>query len=293
MTRPRGRARHLATWFGAALTCLAAAELMSRLDDYLFSDISPLASPDRERDLILQTPWGSRGKPNGHYRKWHVNEYGFLGPSLAQMPTGTRVMVLGASETFGLYESAGQNYPAKLSNELARRGRSDVEIVNAAMAGMALPTLKVYWNNWASAFRPSFVLLYPSAHFYLDNERPRASPVHATTDGPAVGLRVTSRFVERIVDKAKQMPLLRTLRSQLEIGRAQWSKGPDYRFMAGNLPLDRLNAFARDLEDLADTIASTGARPVLITPAFKTPSPPAPGDLAELQYFRIFMPRAE
>jgi lysophospholipase L1-like esterase len=287
-------ARHLRTWLGAALTFLAAAELTARFDDYLFNDISPLASPDRERDLLVQMPWGTRGKPNGHFRKWHLNEYGFLGPSMSQLPTGTRVMVLGASETFGLYESAGQNYPAQLSKDLAERGRRDVEIVNAAVAGMTLPSLKVYWDNWASAFQPSFVLLYPAAHFYLDNERPRVAPKSAITDGSVVSRLVTSsRFVERIVDQGRQMQLLRALRSQLEIGRALKGKSPDYLFVAINLPQDRLHAFTRDLEDLGEAVARTGAKPVLITPAFKTPSPPAPSDLAELSYFRIFIPRAE
>jgi lysophospholipase L1-like esterase len=291
---PWASARHVRTCLAAGLTFLAAAELTARLDDYLFSDISPLASPDRERDLLVQMPWGTRGKPNGHFRKWYLNEYGFLGPSLSHLPTSTRVMVLGASETFGLYESAGQNYPAQLSKNLAERGRRDVEIVNAAVAGMTLPSLKAYWDNWVSSFQPSFVLLYPSAHFYLDNERPRVVRKPATTDWSAVRRLVTSsRFLGRIIDQGKQIQLLRALRSHLEIGRALKGKSPDYLFVARNLPQDRLHAFKHDLEELGDAVARTGATPVLITPAFKTPWPPAPSDLAELNYFRIFIPRAE
>src|SRR5207244_2322353 len=39
-------------------------------------------------------------------------------------------------------------------------------------------------------------------------------------------------------------------------------------------------------------VAANGALPVLVTHAFKTPSPPVVCDLAELEYFRIFFPRA-
>src|SRR5262245_51943022 len=64
-------------WLGLLAIALLAAEMASRLDDWLFADVALLAAPDRERDLMTPEPWGFRGKPHGVYRKWRLNAHGF------------------------------------------------------------------------------------------------------------------------------------------------------------------------------------------------------------------------
>ena len=280
------RLRTLLVAAGAAVTALAAGELACRLDDRLFADIALSANPDREFDLLTAEAWGWHGKPFGSYRKWRLNNYGFQGPDLAPQPAAHRVMVLGASETFGLYEKAGNSYPAILARTLSGQGLADIEIVNAALPGMALPSMTTFWQEWASRFKPQTVLVYPSPLFYLEQSvpRPLASPVAQ----PPPGLRL--RVLERLLDQLKQVPLLRTLRARFIVGQALTGTDPHDLFTE-QIPLDRLAAFSADLEKLAASIEARGSRPVLITHAFKTTSPPHPADRADLDYFRIFYPR--
>lgn len=286
-----GLAKRVASGLAVLGVALLAAEAAARLDDFMFADVPIAANPDREFDLTQIEAWGARGKPYGHYRKWTLNSFGFLGPEMAAAPTRRRVMVLGASETFGLFESAGQNYPAQLQHELAQRGRSEFEIVNAALPGMALPSISAYWEGWAIRFQPELVLIYPSSHFYLSTEVPKPQALQSAPRQPTPP-RLQSRFAERIKDLVKQLPALRAIRSWFVVSQALAGRGPDYLFTTNPDP-GRLAAFEHDLEALADAVARSGAIPVLITHAFQTPSPPAAQDLAALEYFRIFLPRAQ
>ena len=205
-------------WLPAAAAALfigiLSAEAVSRIDDWIFSDVPLYASPSRDRDLTIQETWGIRGRPHGHYRRWALNSHGFLGPEATAEPVGQRVMVLGASETFGLYESKGNDYPAMLTGELKRNGNAAIEIVNAAVAGMSLPAMTVYWENWASKFKPSAVLVYPSSHFYLA-DTPPAPPISRSPLPPPPASGITSRFAERLQDQLRQIPLLRSIRAHL------------------------------------------------------------------------------
>src|SRR5262245_22624560 len=94
-----------ARWGMAAVILLVTAELASRLDDWLSFDTPFLANPDRERDLTVQDQDGLHGRPNGRFRKWQLNEFGFRGDGVRSTNPEIRLMILGASETFGLYES--------------------------------------------------------------------------------------------------------------------------------------------------------------------------------------------
>jgi lysophospholipase L1-like esterase len=290
--RQEGRGRlltRLRPWLGALLVALAAGELASRLDDWLFSDTPLLATPDRASDLLKPEPWGVRGRPDGRYRRWQLDGNGFASPQVGLEAKGRRVMVLGASETFGLYESKGKDYPAQLALELQKRGIRDIEVVNAAIAGLTLPWLETYWVNWASRFKPDVVLIYPSAHFYLDTEIPKPPVWH---DPPQELPRtdLPSRLGMRFLDKARQFPPLRSARRHWIVSGALAGKGPDYLFTSP--PKDRVAAFVQALERLTEAVERTGSRPVLVTQAFMTPLELSATDRAQLEYFRIFFPRA-
>ena len=279
--------RLVGLWVGPVVLCLLMAEVASRVDDLVFSGVPLGASPDRERDLLVQDEYGVRGRPHGRYQRWSLNSFGFRGPEIEYAPSKTRLMVLGASETFGLYESEGQEYPSNLQRELARAGL-DVEVINASVAGMALPSMIKYWDSWASRFRPQFVLLYPSPQFYLDTEPPRAG-TGSPEPRPPSGM--SSRFLARLKDQAKTSPLLRSVRTWWVVHRRTRTWDRTY-FFSSEPALDRLDQFEGDLAELATRVAHTGAVPVLVTHAFKMPRELSRADRAELEYYRVFFPRA-
>ena len=105
--------KRLALWLAIAVTCVGSAELTARLEDRLRLGIDWFAVPDHDRDLVLHDELGIRGRPNGRFKKWSLNSFGFRHQemSLEPRPDCVRIIVLGASETFGLYESSGHGVP--------------------------------------------------------------------------------------------------------------------------------------------------------------------------------------
>src|SRR4051794_25760970 len=99
MTRTLNFARRLLPWSLALLLCLCSGEIVARLDDWTFDDVPFLANPDRERDLLYHDTDTLRGKPNGRFKKYHLNAFGFRGPEMTKVkPSGVkRILVLGAS----------------------------------------------------------------------------------------------------------------------------------------------------------------------------------------------------
>src|SRR5437868_1952237 len=82
-------------------------------------------------------------------------------------------------------------------------------------AGMSLPTMLRYWQKWPAKFQPGIVLIYPSPQFYLDNESPRALTPRPELEDQSRPTR--SRFLERLMDTAKQTELLKALRVRLTL----------------------------------------------------------------------------
>src|SRR5579863_4890133 len=102
-----------------AATFLAAAEVTVRVDQWLRWGTPLLSVPDKSA-LEIQDSLGTRGRPGGQFQKWHLNRYGFRNADMtfAPQPGCTRIALLGASETFGYYESEGKEFPTQLQDSL-------------------------------------------------------------------------------------------------------------------------------------------------------------------------------
>jgi bacterioferritin len=183
-----------------AVTFGVAAEATARLDDWINSGIPFLARPTTHEDLTFHEGVVIRGAPGAVHKKWKMNQHGFRGPEISERPGQgvTRVIVLGASETFGLYESRDMEFPAVLRRLLETEGA--FEVINAALPGMTVRSMKPYWDAWVARFAPHVVIIYPSPLFYLNmGAPPRASsakePVRqASGEDHALQLRIMDRI---------------------------------------------------------------------------------------------------
>jgi hypothetical protein len=252
-----------------------------------------LASPDRERDLVLKDASGIRGRPYGRFRKWHLNEYGFRGPDIERTPPKecTRVMVLGASEMFGLYESEGKEFAAQLDDDLKQVGR--YEVVNAAMPGMTARRMLAFWKSWASQFKPQIAVIYASPMFYLDEQPPALRPVAAAsfekTDSALA--RPQSRLLGRWKDLYRSFPrFVKRWREDWVIRQQAAGKPEEWFFRT--VPQERLAQFIDDLRQLIAAIRADGARPILLTHANRSAAEPTANDLDDARGMRMFFARA-
>jgi hypothetical protein len=283
--------RHAGYLLAIVVTAVVSAEVTARIEDRIRVDVALLAAPSDE-DLVVHDEFGIRGRPNARYKKWRLNAFGFRSGemSLEPRPGCERIMVLGASESFGYYESEGKEYPAQLAELLGRR--SCYEVINAAIVGMTVRTIGSFWDHWASRFRPDTVVIYPTPAFYLGDVRPAETrlpgPVARPIDSPI------RWWTPRILDRARdviQFPAFiqrQRVRRWLEEARAGRPSG----WLFDKVPDQRLRDFVGDVELLACKVAASGARPVVVTHANGYHRPPQPDERDALEAWTAFTPRA-
>jgi hypothetical protein len=280
--------RRAAFWGSLAIVALVCAEITARIDDWIRLDIAFARTPDNNHDLKYQDWFGIRGRSNGRYRGWKLNNFGFRGPDIARLPAAgcTRLMVLGASETFGLYETSGGEYPKQLGDSL--RSHGCYEVVNAAIAGAGLMAITRLWENYGATFHPAAVLIYPSPFFYVRDNPPVWPPIPGKPEQPN-DLPFRPRLEEEFRNVWQTPAVLQRYRLRRWMAETSAGKSADWYFV--DPPQDRLDLFMRDLDSLVKSVRATGARPVLMTHAMRPTIPPKPIDEFVLLDWRSEAPR--
>lgn len=269
----------------AAVTTAFAAifalvfELTCRVED-LIRYGTPMLSPyTSQTDLVVRDTSGARGRPNARFQKWVLNSLGTRGPEIQrEKPPGTlRVVTTGASETFGLYETSDREYPRQLEDSLrtsiARISCRDsstfrrVEVVNAALPGMSLPTVLLDLEHRIATLAPDVVVYYPTPPQYLDEQPPGtvAPRDQAATPEPDPARALYPRSAARLRNQLKEMlpTFIQTALRRRDVAKVVRARPAGWRFTV--LPTERLELFERDLRRVVGTIRATGASPILAT----------------------------
>lgn len=277
----------------AALAFLVLGEAWARASDRAWYGAPWLGNPSHA-DLALADAAGMRGRPDARFERWSLNRQGVQGPEVVvpRPPGVLRVVVLGASEMFGLYESRGMSTAEQLQRVLERRVPGRVEVLNASLAGLSLPRTTEYCRRQLALLDPSVVVYYPNPVTYLAEDLPAET---FRPPRPAVeGFR--SRFVPRLallLNRAVPQPL-QAWRSQTGTRRhlaAEIASHPaGWVFEAA--PADRVDAFARALETLLESLPPERFRVVLASHAHRYHDPLSLDDRAHIEGWRAFYPRA-
>ncbi|MEZ5358269.1 MAG: hypothetical protein R3F48_05510 [Candidatus Zixiibacteriota bacterium] len=134
-------------------------ELTARFDDWVEYD-APFWGTYSSLRLRSWDDEGTRiNIPNGDFEKWKNNSAGFRGPeiSMEKRPGVTRIVCLGASESYGLYESPGMEWPAQLRMEL---DSTKFEIINVASVGLPMVQYVDYLRKYVMKYSPDAAILY-------------------------------------------------------------------------------------------------------------------------------------
>ena len=275
-----------------AVTFGVAAEATARLDDWIGSGIPFLARPTTHEDLTFADGGVIRGAPGAVHKKWKMNRQGFRGPEISERPAQdvTRVIVLGASETFGLYESRDMEFPAVLRRLLEKEG--PFEVINAALPGMTVRSMKPYWDAWVARFAPQVVIIYPSPLFYLNMGGPaRAASANApvrTASGEDRSFQL--RLMDRIKDVFEYPQFIQRRRDATRLEELLQAQDPGS--LLTEVPPRLVAAFMEDVGHLVSAVRASGATCLLVTHAMRVPMPPREEDRALLESARIHVPRA-
>jgi hypothetical protein len=266
-------------WLVIAVVVAIVVELTCRVEDWVMYRM-PLASPYRSLDdLVIRDAQGMHGRPNAQFEKWTMNGLGMRGPaaSVTPPPGTVRVVTVGASETFGLRESIGKEYPRQLEDSLntaagACGGSSPrrFEVLNAAFAGMSLPTIEQDVRLRLAHFTPAIVVVYPTPAGYLDEQIPAPAKPDSTGSAslpPSAGQALYPRSVGRLREQIKQVvpEFMRTALRERQTRAMIASHPAGWRF--DSVPAERLARYDADLRTLIGSIRRIGATPVLVTHA--------------------------
>jgi lysophospholipase L1-like esterase len=263
-------------------------EFCARVDDAL-SYGAAFWPPYSRANLEMRDSIGPRGRPGARFQKWRLNSLGYRSPELR---TGTtRIVCFGASETFGLYEAEGQEYPRQLERQLNTRvGRDIFQVVNVAFAGETVATSVLRVPEVVEHIHPSYAILYPAPaeYIWLPWVREGVAPaVSAPPEAATTSARFEWRVQERIRNLLKQaLPTsVQTRLRQREIEAAQ----AQYPVME-RVPEENVLRFRRDVSRLVEALRSAGVEPVLVTHATAFGKTLSQGDRDFLVAWRKFYP---
>ena len=98
--------------------------------------------------------------PNAKYEKWEINSFGFRGKeiNLEKREDQFRIVCLGASETFGLYESKDKEWPSQLG-EMLKDQFPRVEVINASVIGLNFNKRKDYVEKYILPLKPDIMII--------------------------------------------------------------------------------------------------------------------------------------
>jgi hypothetical protein len=285
---------------GLAVLFAFSVEAACRVEDWVQFRTPILARERSQLDLLVRDATGMHGRAGGRFQKWSLNAFGMRGPDVTRTkPQGiVRIVTAGASETFGLYESPGHEYPRQLEDSLngqfAKCGQIGAQVLNAAMPGMSLPTIDQDVRLRVRALKPDFVVLYATPAAYLEDAVPSAARPDSVAGHPAP-LPMVNAFFPRVAERVRvQLKSLIPTIVQDEIRRRQirttlLQHQPNWRFEA--VPAERVAAFQSDLRSAIGAIRAIGATPILVTHANRFAGSSV-RDVATLRMWEKFYPRA-
>lgn len=261
-------------WIWWSLLFVLTLELSARVDDRLRWG-APMIGRYAHEALVTRDSITLKGRAGYRYEKWAMNAAGFRGPELSGDSNRVRVVTLGASETFGLFESAGREYPAQLQQLLDSVAPGRYEVVNAGLPGLSLAAMRPYLRSVLAPLRPDVVVLYPTPSFFLEPSAPADSlrlPPWAPPAPPSALAQLLyeathPRLKEKVKVVAKRFLPTGTMLAMRERKLAERRAGEDPSWVWTTVPDDRIELFTRQLERVLGDIAALGATPILVTHA--------------------------
>ena len=273
-----------------AVIIVASWECCARVKEWTQRGVPPLAMRYVAPATYRYDARGLHGIPLVTDGKYRMNSLGYRGPEVTQGKE--TILCLGASETYGIYESPGHEFPRLLERALAA-GRRNVQVVNAALPGArpgGYPADAAYRADQRS--KPTVVALYfsPSAVIWTKSEWDSLHRSYESRNPPE---EVTPRF--RIVSQVREL-VLANLPESMKRRRADSAMrqaiARAHATPSSHLPERNFTQFRAALDSILGTLDRHVAV-VLITHAdrFGSGDPQNEKDYFEARSFRTFYPK--
>ena len=242
---------------------------------------APLGSYDRERTLWTYDHAFKIGRPGAKFKDITMNSLGLRGPDLRSGTT--RIVCIGASETFGIFESPGNEFPRQLERLLNRGYASpQYDVLNWSYAGALMNGFSARVPEFAARVHPAMALIYSSPAAYIG--LPSRSEHARKPTGLALP-QLRSAPYATAVFRAIAPVTIKSLAYRGWIWLHQRGRSP-----LTAIPTRWLLQFRSDLEQLVIRLRQEGIEPVLLTHATPIDSQVDGYNEALLIHWRRFYP---
>jgi lysophospholipase L1-like esterase len=271
----------------SALVGLLVLEACARFDDRV-SFGAPIWETYNSNDMFEYDSLGKRGRPNSSYKKWRLNSLGFRGPEV--QIDRFRIVCLGQSETFGLAEKPGNEYPAQLERNLNHwAGREVFQVINAAIPGQTLVSTAQRVPTIVAGAKPQIALIYPAPSYYIwipglsSDGRLGVVPRR-----PRLQLRIAENFWNLMKEVLSALPVWARI-ELYELSIRQQMAARRFPVM-DHVPQQNVEHFKNDMLALIDALQASGVQPVLLTHATYFGTDPTDPDRLTLVEWRKMYP---
>jgi hypothetical protein len=266
--------RSLAAGLWLAFVFGFTLEVAARLEDWHRYDAPLLGSYDFDR-LFRLTDQGVRGVPHARYMRWKLNALGLHGPELRPDEGQTRIVVYGASESFGIYEDEGREFPRALESDLnSASSAARFEVVNAGIPGMRVGSGTLLLRELGTQLHPRVAVIYATPTHYIGVRRPYCGrpPGFAAPESDG-GTRL------RIVDKLRET-VKRVLPPEVmtEARKASIAWQARHSAVIDRAAAESIAAMEADLGCAVRAAREAGMTPILVTHANRFGPVARPGD---------------
>ena len=256
----------------------AAVEMSARIDDWIRYD-APFWGPYKAQRLRTWDSDGIRTNvPGSRFEKWQNDSLGFRGPEIAVAKKNgiRRIVCLGASESYGLYESQGMEWPAQMG---AMLDSSRFEVINAATVGLPMTQYIQYFDKYVAKLDPDFAILYIEPASYVaarqrainNPEKKTSSEVRSLQAGVgSVSIRDRLRTLPKLMIAIKQFFPTSIIAEydrkdaikNVEAAERQYLNGHE---ALDDVPADCLNDYRNDIEAIVEHLREHGVSVILCT----------------------------
>lgn len=244
---------------GYGILAFLTLEGAARIDDAV-SEGAAFCAPYTINTLFQPSQFGREGKPGARFGKWTMNRLGYRGPEPA--PGRINIVAFGASETFGLYESAGHEYPRALEGLLNSEGPPRFNVINLALPGVRIGR-RGYLVRGIEQTQAKAVIIYPSPANYIGTTEPLCNkPIRPVSNelAPLDHIRIKGK-VEELAKRNTPAWLMTQLRRYII-----WSDVSKVT-VVDRVPQSTIEAFKTDISCAARAAQQAGATVILVTHA--------------------------
>ena len=165
-------------YFFLIVIFLLTIELCTRIDDKIRYDAPFSGEYSSDRLRTVDNIGIPINVPNSRFEKWENNTFGFRGPEITlEKPRGViRCVCMGTSETYGLYEGSGREWPSRLNEMLGREG--NYQVINSSIVGLRMDNYKEYLDAHVLKLKPDIVIIMVNPFMYFAGIARKAGQDH-------------------------------------------------------------------------------------------------------------------